>query len=312
MGCQTYSLMGLLVLYWELQKAMMAKKYPQGTVVKKMETEYSLARHQGLISTTAKLIQLPLVLDLKSVFEAAQAYVMLSRLQELDQLYILKELPVSKNNNPTEWDCRKDGSSKTRVTFLNSRSIKNKFNNIKSDRCLLMSDIISLSETWLEENADVTEYSMKEYTADSNSIGRGKGITSYYKENFKHVTNIKCEGFSVSKLESNNMDIIGVYRSQGANNKDLIEKLKMIIDNEKFTIIGGDMNVCVRENPENHITKSLTEVGFKQIVSESTHIDGGVIDHIYLSQNGNIGLKWIIEYFPKYYSDHDGLGLILC
>ena len=144
---------------------LMAKKYPQGTVVKKMEIEYSLARHQGLISTTAKLIQFPLVLawavtahkiqgqsikspqkvvvDLKSVFEAAQAYVMLSRVQELDQLYILKELPenkiyanqtalaeidrllqVSKNNNPTEWECRKDDSSKTRVTFLNSRSIK--------------------------------------------------------------------------------------------------------------------------------------------------------------------------------------------
>ena len=71
----------------------MAKKYPQGTVIKKMETEYSLASHQGLISTTAKLIQFPLVLawavtahkiqgqsikspqkvvvDLKSVFEAA-------------------------------------------------------------------------------------------------------------------------------------------------------------------------------------------------------------------------------------------------
>ena len=153
---------------------------------------------------------------------------------------------------------------------------------------------------------------MKEYSADFNSRGRGKGIASYYKENFKHVTNIKCEGFSVSKLESKNMDMIGVYRSQGANDKDLIEKLKMIIDNEKITIIGGDMNVCVRANPENHITKSLTQIGFKQIVSESTHIEGGVIDHIYLSQNGNIGLKWIIEYFPKYYSDHDGLGLILC
>ena len=165
---------------------LMAKKYPQGTVVKKMEIEYSLARHQGLISTTAKLIQFPLVLawavtahkiqgqsikspqkvvvDLKSVFEAAQAYVMLSRVQELDQLYILKELPenkiyanqtalaeidrllqVSKNNNPTEWECRKDDSSKTRVTFLNSRSIKNKFENIKSDRCLLMSYIILYS-----------------------------------------------------------------------------------------------------------------------------------------------------------------------
>ena len=93
----------------------LAKKYPDGTIVKKMEQEYSLTRTQELISSTARLIQFPLVLawavtvhkfqgqtvkapqkvviDLKSVFEAAQAYVMASRVQELDQLYILEELP---------------------------------------------------------------------------------------------------------------------------------------------------------------------------------------------------------------------------
>ena len=86
----------------------MAKKYPGGTVIKKMEKEYSLTRNQGLISSTAKLIQFPIVLawavtvhkfqgqtvaapqrvaiDLRSVFEAAQAYVMMSRVQELEQL----------------------------------------------------------------------------------------------------------------------------------------------------------------------------------------------------------------------------------
>ena len=36
------------------------------------------------------------VIDIKSVFEAAQAYVMLSRVQELEQLYIMKELKEGK------------------------------------------------------------------------------------------------------------------------------------------------------------------------------------------------------------------------
>ena len=75
-------------------------------MVKRKEQEYSLARNQGLISSTAKLIQFPIVLawavtvhkfqgqtvkspqkvviDLRSVFEPAQAYVMASRVQELD------------------------------------------------------------------------------------------------------------------------------------------------------------------------------------------------------------------------------------
>ena len=136
---------------------MMAKKYPNGTIIKKKELEYSRARNQGLISSTAKLIQFPLVLawavtvhkfqgqtvkspqkvviDLRSVFEPAQAYVMASRVQELEQLYILEELPqekiyantaamaeidrlitVSINNNPTKWESKDDGL--TKVSFL--------------------------------------------------------------------------------------------------------------------------------------------------------------------------------------------------
>ena len=61
--------------------------------------------------------------DLKSVFEGAQAYVMLSRMKELEQLYILDELQehkiypikkaqeeierleeISMNMNPNDWE----------------------------------------------------------------------------------------------------------------------------------------------------------------------------------------------------------------
>ena len=255
---------------------------------------------------------------------------MTSRVQELDQLFILKELPenkiyanqtalaeidrlvqVSKNNNPTKWECTKNDNFTTRISFLNSRSIKNKFENIRCDRSLLMSDILILTETWLEEDADIANYSLKSYTTNLNSRGRGKGIASYHKENFKHIISINCEGFSISKLESEKLDVIGIYRSQGENEKNLIDKLTGIIDKEKTTIIGGDMNVCARAQPDNYVTKSLRELGFQQIVTDSTHIDGGVIDHIYLLRKGNIVSEWIVDYFPKYYSDHDAVGLIL-
>ena len=144
----------------------MALKYPNGTVIRKTEQDYSLSKTQGLISSTAKLIQIPLVLawavtvhkfqgqtvchpqkvviDLRSVFEAAQAYVMASRVQELSQLYILEELPKEKiypsqaaleeikrllsasvNRNPTSWEAKDD--SRKKICFLNCRSIKNKF-----------------------------------------------------------------------------------------------------------------------------------------------------------------------------------------
>ena len=88
------------------------------------------------------------VVDLRSVFEGAQAYVMLSRIKELEQLFILDELPenniypiqkaldeikrlheVSINNNPTSWD-KESTSNMIRISFLNTRSMVNKFDNI--------------------------------------------------------------------------------------------------------------------------------------------------------------------------------------
>ena len=95
------------------------QKYPEGTVITKIDREYSLGKKISAdISSTAHLIQFPVILafavtvhkvqgqtierpmkvvmDIRSVFEGAQAYVMLSRIKELSQLYILEELSEKK------------------------------------------------------------------------------------------------------------------------------------------------------------------------------------------------------------------------
>ena len=330
---------------------MISKKYPEGTIVKKIEREYSLTRNQGLVSSTAKLIQFPLVLawavtvhkfqgetvkapqkvviDLRSVFEAAQAYVMASRVQELDQLYILEELPqekiyanqsalaeierllqVSKNNNPTKWLSNDEQTVK--VSFLNSRSIKNKFYNILADTSLLRSDIILLTETWLEEGDDECMYVLPGFDGKLNKRGRGKGMASYLKaNNFKHESNINHDGFCLSKISSRDLDIIGVYRSQNGNVMDIVNELQNLLNRDKTTVVGGDFNLCVLRHPKNYITASLEEEGFKQIVTAATHIEGGAIDHIYIRHGNDRIFEWDLEYCPKYYSDHDGLGLTI-
>ena len=231
---------------------MLSTKYPDGTIVKKKEQDYSLAKTQGLISSTAKLIQFPIVIawtvtvykfhgqtvrypqkvviDLRSVFEAAQAYVMLSRVQELEQMFILQDLPkdkiyanhkelteterllgVSMNMNPTYWE-ENDGS-KTKVSFLNCRSIKNKFEHVKADMWLLQSDVIVLTETWLDKD-DKDEFQLPNYNANLNNRGRGKGIASYYNNKFEHRKNINCNGFSITKIEAEDFVIIGIYKSK--------------------------------------------------------------------------------------------------
>ena len=91
----------------------------------------------------------------------------------------------------------------------------------------------------------------------------------------------------------------------------MINELQDLVDTEKTTIIGGDINICALKKPNNYVTASLREMGFQQIVTQATHTDGGSIDHIYVAQGENVMFEWVLEYFPKYYSDHDGLCLTL-
>ena len=298
----------------------------------------------------AKLIQFPLVLawavtahkfqgqtvkkpqkvavDVRSVFEAAQAYVMFSRVQELDQLYILEELPedkiyasipaqdeikrlveVSINRNPSVWDCGDE--SRMRIGFLNCRSMKNKFKHIKADKSLLKSDVIVLTETWLEPKQMEKDYELENFSKSLSSKGRGKGIAVYFNHQFLHVKNIDADGFTISKLSSKNVDVIGIYKSRDGDSRDLMTQLDNLITENKTTIIGGDFNVCVLRCPNNLITERLQEKKFQQVVKQATHIEGGLLDHVYIKQIEDREYSLEIELSPKYYSDHDCIGVML-
>ena len=91
----------------------------------------------------------------------------------------------------------------------------------------------------------------------------------------------------------------------------MIEKLEDIIDDTKTKIIGGDMNICLLSSPHNYMTKQMLHKGFIQLVNDATHIEGGLIDHVYVRAKNDCPYLWSIEDFPKYYSDHDSIGLTL-
>ena len=171
--------------------------------------------------------------------------------------------------------------------------------------------MLILSETWLEDSKNEEAYQLPSFNANFCSRGKGRGIASYYRDGFRHVGNIKGDGFSITKLDSEELDIIGIYRSQNGNVVDLINELTNLIEIGRTTVIGGDFNLCAVTQSKNYVTASLKEMGFQQIVTKPSHIDGRTIDHIYIMQKENSRYDWTLEYFPKYYSDHDGLGLTL-
>ena len=89
----------------------LAAKYPNGTVIEKVSFSYTLSKKSTVGSSKPTLIQFPIkvakaitahkiqgqtiplplkvALDLESIFDDAQGYVMLSRVEDLSQICIL-------------------------------------------------------------------------------------------------------------------------------------------------------------------------------------------------------------------------------
>ena len=251
---------------------------------------------------------------------------MLSRVKELEQVYILEELPenkiypiqaalieikrlegVSINQNPTIWDSRPQPSV-VKISYLNAHSLLNKFENIKSDISLQQSNVLVLAETWIPTNVDESEkYELKNFKTHLNSTGRGKGLAVFYQPEYKKITNHNKEDINITKIESMDLDVIAIYRSKDGHIDKLISKLQEIINMSKSTIVIGDMNICIKKQPKNELKNFLEQRTFSQIITQATHIDGGHLNHAYILNLGNFEDTPDVQLIPKYYSDHDAI-----
>ena len=270
------------------------------------------------------------MVDLKSVFEGAQAYVMLSRMKEIDQLHIVDELPdnkiypikkaqdeitrleeISINKNANAWD-KKCELDEVKISCLNCRSLVNKLNHVRSDLSLMQSDVLVLVETWIpEENVGDKKYGLEGYKVHLNNTGRGKGLAIYFKIEIESVIDHNEDKINVTKLKCDKFDIIAVYRSEGGSMEGLVRKLLDILDLSKSTVVVGDMNVCNRKRPDNLLKTFLEELGFKELIRQATHIEGGHLDHAYFLNVGNFKEEPVVYLIPKYYSDHDAMCICL-
>ena len=322
----------------------LASKYPGGTTIEKVSFGFSLSKSKRGSIATAKVIQFPIklafaatahkiqgqtvkrprkvIVDLQSVFQPAMAYVMLSRVESIDQLYILESLNETKiyrnsnaikelrkmnkmsvNQKPSIWNNL--DMACTRISSLNCGSLRHQLPHIKEDTILNISDVICFTETWLWENEDTSRYKLDGYKAHHLAVGKGKGISVYYRESkFRHIEDVTTEKIQLTKLSGKSLDLIAVYKAPKGNDGMLRDQLQCLINENRSTIICGDFNLCFVDNRNCRTTKYLTSSKFKQLVHEATHIDGGHIDHVYLKSDCVVG---IVQLYSPYYTakDHD-------
>ena len=66
----------------------------------------------------------------------------------------------------------------------------------------------------------------------------------------------------------------------------------------------GDFNFDALSSEKNIILRELENWGFRQLVQEPTHIEGGIIDHCYISETIK-SESVILSQKSVYYTDHD-------
>ena len=92
--------------------------------------------------------------------------------------------------------------------------------------------------------------------------------------------------------------------------QDFTDHVKEDIDCTRAVIVLGDFNIDLLKQPENIFSHSMEGLGFKQLVLQSTHISGSLIDHVYAFLPNGEQCE-VFKIHPLYYSDHDAICFIL-
>ena len=314
------------------------EKFPGKNVlgIKPIEFQYSLSKSKSAGLASAVIIQYPLrlafastahkvqgltvkkpnslVVDLRSVRESAQAYVILSRVQAIHQLYILEsvsEEKITSSHIALEELKRMEKvavnlqtTGKTLYLSCNIRSIKKNLSHLMASEASRRSAVMCLQETWLDPS-EPKDLEVEGWKQHNNSVGRGKGISTFYTDTFYWICDISESHYQMTKISSGELDIINVYRSDGANNQLFCEDLFSLITFHK-TLIVGDFNLCFESETNHSVFKSLRD--FHQLVKYPSHSHGRMIDLAFFS-SGNEQCPYQVEQLSSFFSDHDVIGV---
>ena len=179
--------------------------------------------------------------------------------------------------------------------------------DLKNDYFLGHSDIITLTETWL--NSDPTE-NFDKYSAFCINKG-SKGIAVLSSIIPISVKKYEDKEATILVTKYKQFDLISVYRPPDYHNiEEFTNNIQNCLDFSKPIVISGDFNYDLLKQPRNQFSTWLKKIGFQQIVTHSTHIKGGLLDHVYFFSPNSMSCK-LFKIHPVYYSDHDAVTFIL-
>ena len=320
------------------------KKFPNSVPIRIFKFDFSLGRLSKEHTAKATIYQFPLILawaitahkcqgqtvkkpnmlgaDLKSVFAAGQAYVILGRVQDISQLSLIsfadncfrvsekakeeseKISLNAKNNIRDPWLNYMKNSVK--IVSLNVRSLRKHRDAIIADTFFSTGDILCFSETSLNLSEKI---SLSGFQGIFCSKGKGSGVALYYNMGKLSLANWKSicyEEYQALHADFTSFEIIVVYRSPkfSDSSKKLFSSLKPVLRKRKPIFLVGDFNLG--ESPDSSpFVAAMQGLCFQQVMKKPTHLFGNTLDHIYT--NGLIPFH-DVHLQPVYFSDHDAVG----
>ena len=252
------------------------------------------------------------VADLKKCGKEAMAYVIFSRVQKLSQIYLIDKLYEEKwktSDSSMGELITSEASSLNRpripeedfkILSLNILSLQKHYPEVVKLLETMRPSVLCLQETWIPPQS--VGFKVPGYEVQLNSVGRGRGIATYFKAGSTPRSDLNEVDCQLTAISCKDFDVVNVYRSSSCQD---ISSLLLRIISEAPAIVCGDFNIDLRKNgsQQRKIISSMRCFGFEQLVKESTHDKGGLLDHVYVSEE--LKSRITIEKKCVRFSDHD-------
>ena len=188
------------------------------------------------------------------------------------------------------------------MAFLNIRSLKKHWEDVKLNETLMKCDLFFLCETWLHKKEEID---LPEFYGYFGNFGIGKGICAFSKQPLKTKTYISPSFQVMSAKHDNGLHLLFLYLSKDCSFQKVADVLISFgLSDTNETCIFGDFNYNFGGK---NALSCLLEENFINKVNKATHDDGHIIDHFHAHES--IHSQFEVTTYPLYHSDHD---LILC
>ena len=246
-------------------------------------------------------------LEKQKTFKPGQMYIALSRIRNLQQLFLTgifcKEAIKSSAEASKEYDRLLNTGAfilapvvapsynSLFFTLINTRSLKSHASDIASDPSLMKNDILFLTETQFCSASDITsiESVLYEFSVECNMNNYCfSSLAICYQGSIKICDHQKFDGISIVKVHKSTFSdkTIGIallYRKHSSTLSYFYEALTILNDHEDISIILGDFNLDLLDSdvPEQFIN---TLNNFQLLSHNITHLNGTHIYQIYIQK----------------------------